>query len=110
MAEPKSVYFTTESPSLKKVSDWIMDGLVVLPKFQRPFVWRKPAIIALLDSIRDNHPIGSILLWESEDQALSSSRQIGDVDVQPPKSGNKVKYVLDGQQRLSSICGPLNWV
>jgi hypothetical protein len=86
----------------------ILTGDILLPKFQRNFVWDRPQIISLLDSVARGYPIGSVLLWQSS-QELRSENRIADLEIKPPKSGYPVNYLLDGQQRLSTICGALHW-
>ena len=62
----------------------------------------------LLDSIAQNYPIGSLLLWQSR-QELRSENRIADLKIVLPKPDYPVNYLLDGQQRLSAICGALYW-
>lgn len=52
-------------PSIDRIDDLarrILSGDILLPKFQRQFVWGKTQILRLLDSIAKGYPIGSILL------------------------------------------------
>lgn len=42
-------------------------------------------------------------------QELASRRNIADLDVAERTATYPVNYLLDGQQRLSTICGALNW-
>jgi hypothetical protein len=87
----------------------VLTGDIQLPKFQRGFVWDRQQILSLLDSISRGYPIGSLLLWRT-DQRLQSERQIADLeDIQFPEPDYPVNYLLDGQQRLSTICGALYW-
>lgn len=83
-------------------------GDIKLPKFQRPFVWKKEDILKLWDSIYKGYPIGSILLWLTH-QKLASERKIGDLDISEREDEYPTNYLLDGQQRLSSLCGALYW-
>ena len=99
------------SPSvdhIDKLAGRILRGDILLPKFQRDMVWNKKKIIDLLDSIAKGFPIGSVLLWQTE-KRLSSTRSIADLDITPPAAKYPVNYLLDGQQRLSVICGALYW-
>lgn len=96
------------TPRLVTVAEDILAGRILLPKFQRDFVWTRRQVLNLLDSIARNYPIGSILLWDS-DQELASERTIADLDIDFLPIGHRVNYLLDGQQRLSTICGALNW-
>ena len=98
-------------PSVDRIDDLakrILIGDIYLPKFQREFVWERTQVRSLLDSVARNYPIGSILLWQSR-QELRSENRIGDLEIALPKPDYPVNYLLDGQQRLSSICGALYW-
>jgi hypothetical protein len=80
-------------------------GKVRIPIFQRPFVWRRDQMRELLDSIRSQYPIGSLLLWETE-EPIASRDWVGPVHIRKNMKG-LASYVLDGQQRLSSLVGVL---
>ncbi|MFJ9719266.1 DUF262 domain-containing protein [Streptomyces sp. NPDC101213] len=95
-------------PRLVTVVDRVLEGDVVLPKFQRNFVWTRQQILDLLDSVSRNYPIGSILLWQSTEQ-LASERTVGGLAVEEQRHGYPVNYILDGQQRLATVCGALHW-
>ncbi|RPK08312.1 GmrSD restriction endonuclease domain-containing protein [Priestia endophytica] len=86
----------------------VKSGDIKLPKFQRPFVWKKEDILALLDSIYKRYPIGSILLWLTKEK-LASERRIGDLEINERPEEYPTNYLLDGQQRLSTLCGALYW-
>lgn len=86
----------------------VLDGDIILPEFQRPFVWKRKQILELVDSIYRNYPIGSLLVWESH-QKLASKRTIADLEVAERSEKYPVNYLLDGQQRLSTICGVIYW-
>ena len=62
----------------------------------------------MLDSIARNYPIGSILLWQSRNE-LASERAIAGLAIAEAKPDYPVNYLLDGQQRISSVCGALHW-
>jgi hypothetical protein len=96
------------SERVQQLAQRVLDGDIILPEFQRPFVWKPKQILDLLDSIYRNFPIGSVLVWESR-QALASKRTLADLEVRPRSDAYPVNYLLDGQQRLSTICGALNW-
>ncbi|WGD53984.1 DUF262 domain-containing protein [Bradyrhizobium sp. CB1650] len=93
---------------IEELAGRILRGDILLPKFQREFVWEKHQILDLLDSIANNYPIGSVLLWRSR-ELLKSERNIADLEIAKTQSGYPVNYLLDGQQRLSTICGALYW-
>lgn len=95
---------------LEEVALLVKGGEIKLPKFQRPFVWKKPDMLKLLDSIYKGYPIGSILIWNSS-QRLTSERSIAGLAVDQQKLGwLPTNYLLDGQQRLTTLCGALFWI
>ncbi|WP_169744458.1 GmrSD restriction endonuclease domain-containing protein [Spirillospora albida] len=59
-------------------------------------------------SIARNYPIGSLLLWRSP-LDLASERSIAGLDVDVYEGKDEPAYLLDGCQRLSTICGALYW-
>ncbi|MER7741175.1 DUF262 domain-containing protein [Streptomyces sp. NPDC096538] len=85
----------------------VLSGDIVLPKFQRAFVWTPQQILYLLDSVRRNYPIGSLLMWRTTAK-LASGHEIAGLDTVPQHEGAPVHYVLDGQQRLASLVGALH--
>src|SRR5450759_4075294 len=86
----------------------VLEGDIILPEFQRPFVWKPRQVLELMDSVYRNYPIGSLLVWESN-QKLASKRSIADLEVAERSEKYPVNYLLDGQQRLSAICGVIHW-
>ncbi len=93
---------------LEELAKRVIVGDILLPKFQRDFVWKRNQTLELLDSIVSNYPIGSLLLWQSR-QELRSETKIADLEINLPKPDYPVNYLLDGQQRLSTISGALFW-
>lgn len=103
--------FSDPKPSVERISllaRRVLEADILLPKFQRDFVWTRKQVIDLLDSIAKNYPIGSMLLWQSS-TALENERAIAGLKIRERKAGYPVNYLLDGQQRLSTICGALYW-
>jgi Protein of unknown function DUF262 len=82
----------------------ITAGDIRIPAFQRGFVWSEKQIVELLNSVADGFPIGSILLWNVENETLriapNASTAFPDIVERYPMS-----YVLDGMQRLSTLYG-----
>lgn len=95
---------TTGSMKIDRLRSKIIEGNIKIPPFQREFVWKQEQVIELLDSIIKDYPIGSILLWETKDD-LPSKRNIGGFDLPNPTEDYPINYVLDGQQRVTSIFG-----
>jgi hypothetical protein len=94
---------------LEELALMVRNGEIKLPKFQRPFVWKSTDMLKLLDSIYKGYPIGSILIWNSS-QKLISERSISGFEVNSANNNNyPTNYLLDGQQRLTTLCGALFW-
>lgn len=86
--------------------DDIDRGVIKIPQFQREFVWSIEQSAKLIDSILKGYPIGTFILWESDEQ-LRSIRNIGGAQLPETPAGTKVQYVLDGQQRMTSLYASL---
>lgn len=111
LSGPTAIVPKDPQPSVDRIDELarrVLTGDILLPKFQRDFVWKRRQTLDLLDSIARNYPIGSLLLWQSR-QELRSENRIADLLIQLPKPDYPVNYLLDGQQRLSTICGALHW-
>lgn len=92
-------------PDSKKYSDLISEiqkGQIKVPKFQRNFVWSLDKTAKLLDSILKGYPIGTFILWETNER-LNDIKNIGNLEIPPVSDDEKVQYVLDGQQRITSL-------
>lgn len=88
--------------NIDKIVDRITDGDIKIPAFQRGFVWDQDQVIKLVDSLYRNYPIGSVLLWNSMER-LKSTRNVAGFEIPDRQASYPVNYVLDGQQRLSTI-------
>jgi hypothetical protein len=93
---------TPAAVKLDKLVHRIEEGDIKIPAFQRGFVWTQQQVIQLLDSVYRDYPIGSVLLWNSHER-LKSSRQVCGFQLPDRDESYPVNYVLDGQQRLSTI-------
>ncbi len=92
-------------PDSKTYDDLISEirkGIIKVPKFQRDFVWDIWKTAGLLDSILKGYPIGTFILWET-DQRINDVKNIGNLDLPETPTGQNVQYVLDGQQRITSL-------
>jgi len=81
----------------------ISQGRIRIPRFQREFVWERSRIQKLLDSMYKEYPIGTIFLWEAPAEYNHLLRDIEDLGQPPFKSGTGYTFILDGQQRLTSL-------
>ena len=79
-------------------------GQIRIPAFQRGFVWDSERVAYLMDSIYKAYPFGSLMFWRTKEQ-LKFDRDLGPFRLSEPKEDYPVDYVLDGQQRVTSIFG-----
>jgi hypothetical protein len=77
-------------------------GRTKLPMFQRDFVWDKSQTAKLIDSILKGFPVGTFILWKTRDR-FRHFRELGNLKLPEPPAGDSVQYVLDGQQRITSL-------
>jgi len=89
---------------IRRVIEQILNGEIRIPSFQRGFVWDSERVAYLIDSIYKGYPFGAIILWRTR-EALTAERQLGPYALPERRADYPVDYVLDGQQRLTSIFG-----
>src|SRR4051794_28123294 len=77
-------------------------GQIKLPRFQRDFVWDKEQSAKLIDSILKGFPIGTFIFWKTKEE-LRSYKEVGNHKLPETPKGDYVQYVLDGQQRITSL-------
>jgi len=105
---------------IKDVLYDIQSDKVILPAFQRDFVWTQQQVIKLFDSIMRGYPISTFLFWNMDNDSFKNnsyfykflksvvfnfSGKTGlSADTQRfASSFNENIVVLDGQQRLTSL-------
>ena len=105
-------FMTDPYPTVEEILDLVKgihDAKLVLPEFQRSFIWSNSDIQSLLVSLLNGYFIGTILLLRRGSSFDFKIRYFeGVTDVNPklptePIEKNVEKAVLDGQQRLSAI-------
>ena len=93
----------TEKTDLKEIIKQIQRQELLLPDFQRGFVWDVGMQQRLVASVLTKMPIGSILILEADrdDYGCRILGRKDDVDF----SGNnrEVRVLLDGQQRITAL-------
>ncbi|MEI6947321.1 DUF262 domain-containing protein [Paraflavisolibacter sp. H34] len=95
LPEPQSQTYST-------LLSEIESGQVKIPQFQRDFVWDIGKSANLLDSIIKGYPIGTFIFWRTNER-LRAVRDIGKFKLPEPTLGEFINYVLDGQQRMTSL-------
>lgn len=78
----------------------ISNGELKLPEIQRAYVWKPTQVAQLVESLYLGYPTGSLLLWETEEVPQERALAIGEQQ-HPPAA--RPKFLLDGQQRLTSL-------
>lgn len=73
-----------------------------IPTFQRDVVWDRQNVKKLWDSIYKFYPMGSILVWKT-DIKLQNHRHVGGFEVSGNFTVSEYQYILDGQQRTTSL-------
>lgn len=77
-------------------------GQIKLPMFQREFVWEKEQSAKLIDSILKGFPIGTFIFWKTKEE-LRSYKEVGNHKLPDTPKGDYAQYILDGQQRITSL-------
>ena len=93
--------FTTNPISLKVLLDDMESGEIQLPDFQRGWVWDDERIKSLLVSISRGFPIGAIMTLSADGKIQFHKRPIEGVELDGTEKHER--YLLDGQQRLTSL-------
>jgi hypothetical protein len=95
-----NLFEDTNPRGLKDLLAEIHGRTMALPDFQRDFVWEPGATQALIVSIANNYPAGSLLRVRDAKRAFAAREFEG----APSLAGRRhVFLVLDGQQRLTSL-------
>ncbi len=77
----------------------IDNGTWALPVFQRGYVWQRPQVKDLMNSLYHEYPVGALLTWTtSADQVAVRGRS-------PGRTSGAIQLLLDGQQRITSLYG-----
>ena len=92
----------SESITIRKLIERLDSGDIRIPAFQRDFIWDPDQVSFLLDSIYKGFPIGTIILWKTEVR-LKFEKRLGFFSLPEPRKDYPVNYILDGQQRVTSL-------
>ena len=98
---------TTQWPVGRLMEDF-EQGRIAIPEIQRDVVWDSDQVKELVDSIFQNYPCGSLILWEPRLRDEKLMREI----IRPERleyyNGRLPKYFLiDGQQRVTALASVL---
>lgn len=90
--------------TIRNLITQVNSGSIRVPAFQRGFVWDPERVAFLMDSIYKEYPFGSVILWQTKEK-LHAERMLGPFALPAPEADFPINYVLDGQQRITSIFG-----
>jgi len=82
-----------------KLGELVQDhytGRIVIPEFQRDYVWAPNKAPLLMDSLFRSFPVSSLLLWKNADY-----NQPRTADPQPARDISS--WLIDGQQRVKTV-------
>jgi hypothetical protein len=82
---------------ISKLLDRVESNAIVLPEFQREFVWKNSQAKELMNSLFEEFPIGSLLTWETENPPEIKNEAIDE------EKHALFEVLLDGQQRLTVL-------
>src|SRR6266571_9556764 len=94
MSEPRLEH---QNVKVKQLIDDYRSGRVVIPEFQRDYVWKKSKAPLLIDSLYRGFPVSSLLLWQSDEETRSRRR-----DPRPVRA-SLMSWLIDGQQRVITL-------
>ena len=101
--------------SIRTIIEQIRQNEIILPALQREYVWKRRDIENLFDSLMQDYPINTMMFWYVSDiknenlefyKFLKPDYQEG-ITINEPyntKVKEKKTVVIDGQQRLTSLC------
>ena len=78
----------------------IAHGEIKLPEIQRGYIWKPTQVAKLIESLYRGYPTGSLLFWKTTEDPNSRAFAL---DATPPQPVIQPLYLLDGQQRLTSL-------
>lgn len=90
--------------AVEALLQYVKDGKIRLPEFQRPQRWRSSHVLELFDSIYRGLPIGTFLFAKREAEA--KRLRFGPLEIQAPRVAEGL-FMVDGQQRMTALAGAL---
>lgn len=84
-----------EVRSIDDLLNQISRGEILLPEFQRGYVWKRNQVRGLMQSLYRKHPTGHLLIWRTYKPSLVRGGEVA-------RDGHSL-LLLDGQQRLTTL-------
>lgn len=82
---------------IRQLIDDYRGGRVVIPEFQREYVWKQNRAPMLIDSLYRGYPVSSLLLWVTTVDARPRRQE-----PRPSRNG-QTNWLIDGQQRVITL-------
>jgi hypothetical protein len=82
-------------PSIQELIGDVRAGEILLPEFQRGYVWNGDQVRGLVQSLYRKHPTGHFLIWKTSHPTKVRGGEVS-------QDGHSL-LLLDGQQRLTSL-------
>lgn len=94
-----------EEIKISTLLDRIKEGHYAMPKIQRTYVWNVSKVKYLVQSLISGYPIGCLVIWRTKSKVYEDFRTETEHLVIPAfnKKHTDVNFVIDGQQRMSSL-------
>lgn len=91
------------STFMSSVLDDLRNGRLAPAGFQRPYVWTRADVIALLESVLAGFPIGTLLTWYPKEPAsqFAARPRLGPIELD--LKDRFARLLLDGQNRLATL-------
>ncbi len=84
-----------EVRSIEYLLNQISRNEILLPEFQRGYVWTRKQVRGLMQSLYRGHPTGHLLIWSTYKPSVVRGAD--------PSDDGKSLLLLDGQQRLTTL-------
>ena len=69
--------YKVETESIGNLLKLVDEKKIAIPDIQRPFVWRKPQVEDLLDSLYRGFPVGYIITWQNSEARSKDGKYKG---------------------------------
>jgi hypothetical protein len=94
----------TRALSVETLLQYVRQGKIRVPDFQRALRWRSRNVLDLFDSIYRGFPVGALLL--SKHEAKAATLRFGPISVEAAPT-REAYFVVDGQQRIIALAGAM---
>lgn len=99
----KNKTYENQTIKLIEILDNIVNKKYAIPIMQRDFRWKDNDVKKLGVSLLSGYNIGQFLLFEGDKESFGIKDNSSNYFIKSNTSENKITYIIDGQQRLTSI-------